>query len=46
MDNERGFTLWFMGLSDNAKLYDHGDADEVLVSEAERNFCGMCGSFL
>ncbi|MDP8940746.1 MAG: GFA family protein [Actinomycetota bacterium] len=30
----------------NAKLYDRGDADEVPVSEAERNFCGLCGSFL
>ena len=30
----------------NAKLYDRGEADEVPVSEAERNFCGLCGSFL
>jgi hypothetical protein len=28
----------------NAKLYDRGD--EVTVSEAERNFCGLCGSAL
>jgi len=30
----------------NAKLYDRGDAGEVPASEAERNFCGLCGSFL
>ena len=30
----------------NAKLYDRGAADEVPASEAERNFCGLCGSFL
>jgi hypothetical protein len=30
----------------NAKLYDEGDEGEVPASEAERNFCGMCGSFL
>jgi hypothetical protein len=28
----------------NAKLYDRGD--EVTVSEAERTFCGLCGSAL
>jgi hypothetical protein len=30
----------------NAKLYDEGDEGEVPASEAERNFCGLCGSFL
>jgi hypothetical protein len=30
----------------NAKLYDEGGPDEVPVSEAERNFCRFCGSFL
>lgn len=30
----------------NAKLYDEGSDDEVPASEAERNFCGLCGSFL
>ena len=29
----------------NAKLYDRGE-EEVPASEAERNFCGLCGSFL
>ena len=30
----------------NAKLYDRGDLDEVERSPAQRNFCGLCGSFL
>ncbi len=30
----------------NAKLYDRGDPDEVEASPAQRNFCGLCGSFL
>jgi hypothetical protein len=30
----------------NAKLYDEGGPDEVPISEAERNFCRFCGSFL
>ena len=30
----------------NAKPYDRGDAGEVPASEAERNFCRLCGSFL
>ena len=30
----------------NARLYDEGGPDEVHVSEAERNFCRFCGSFL
>ncbi len=30
----------------NAKLYDHGDTNEVEASPAQRNFCGLCGSFL
>ena len=30
----------------NAKLYDEGGPDEVPISEAERNFCRSCGSFL
>jgi hypothetical protein len=30
----------------NARLYDSGGPDEVPVSEAERNFCGLCGSAL
>ena len=33
----------------NAKLYDRGEGnegDEVPASEAERNFCGLCGSSL
>jgi hypothetical protein len=30
----------------NAKLYDLGEPEEVETSPAERNFCGLCGSFL
>jgi hypothetical protein len=30
----------------NARLYDRGEPDEVPASEAERNFCQLCGSFL
>jgi hypothetical protein len=30
----------------NAKLYDHGGPDEAPASDAERNFCKVCGSFL
>jgi hypothetical protein len=30
----------------NAKLYNIGEPDEVEASPAERNFCGLCGSFL
>jgi hypothetical protein len=30
----------------NAKLYDVGEPEEVETSPAERNFCGLCGSFL
>lgn len=30
----------------NARLYDRGDSDEVPASEAERNFCELCGSAL
>lgn len=30
----------------NARLYDEGEPDEAPASEAERNFCGLCGSFL
>lgn len=30
----------------NARLYDEGEDDEAPASEAERNFCGHCGSFL
>jgi hypothetical protein len=30
----------------NAKLYDEGEPDEVPISEAERNFCRLCGSNL
>ena len=30
----------------NAKLYDRGESGEVPASEAERNFCRFCGSFL
>lgn len=30
----------------NARLYDRGQGDEVPASEAERNFCEHCGSFL
>ena len=30
----------------NARLYDRGGPDEVPSSEAERNFCKFCGSFL
>jgi hypothetical protein len=30
----------------NAKLYDRGEPDEAPASPAERNFCGLCGSFL
>lgn len=30
----------------NARLYDRGEPDEVTASEAERNFCGLCGSAL
>ena len=30
----------------NAKLYDHDGPEEVRTSEAERNFCKFCGSFL
>ena len=30
----------------NAKLYDSGTPEELPVSEAERNFCRFCGSFL
>ena len=31
----------------NAKLYYRGEPDEeVEASPAERNFCGLCGSFL
>ncbi len=30
----------------NAKLYDRGGAGETSVSEAERNFCGLCGTAL
>ena len=30
----------------NAKLYDRGEGDETPASEAERNFCRFCGSFL
>ena len=29
-----------------ARLYDSGGPDEVQASEAERNFCGLCGSAL
>jgi hypothetical protein len=29
-----------------AKLYDRGSSEEVPASEAERNFCRFCGSFL
>ena len=30
----------------NARLYDRGEGDDVPASEAERNFCKHCGSFL
>ena len=30
----------------HAKLYDRGGPDEVPASEAERNFCRLCGSAL
>ena len=30
----------------NAKLYDVGEPEKVETSPAERNFCGLCGSFL
>ena len=30
----------------NAKLYDRGGPGEAPASEAERNFCRLCGSFL
>jgi hypothetical protein len=30
----------------NAKLYDRGEPDGVPASEAERNFCKLCGSFV
>jgi len=30
----------------NAKLYDHGGPGETPESEAERDFCRFCGSFL
>jgi hypothetical protein len=30
----------------NARLYDRGELHEVPTSEAERNFCRLCGSFL
>ncbi len=30
----------------NARLYDQGYRDEVPASEAERNFCALCGSCL
>lgn len=30
----------------NARLYDRGEPDRVPASEAERNFCGLCGSAL
>src|SRR5829696_6208838 len=30
----------------NAKLYDRGGSEEIPASEAERNFCRFCGSFL
>ncbi len=29
-----------------ARLYDRGGPEEVPISEAERNFCRFCGSFL
>ena len=30
----------------NARLYDEGGPTEVPISEVERNFCRLCGSFL
>ena len=30
----------------NAKLYDRGEPDEAPASQAERNFCKFCASFL
>ncbi|HEX2742493.1 MAG TPA: hypothetical protein VHM69_18785 [Rubrobacter sp.] len=30
----------------HAKLYDRGEPGNTLISEAERNFCKVCGSFL
>jgi hypothetical protein len=30
----------------NAKLYDRGGPSEVPISEAKRNFCRSCGSYL
>ena len=30
----------------NAKLYDEGEPDEIIISEVERTFCRFCGSCL